>query len=428
MAKEYLDINGLSYYTDNLTAYVDNEVAKNKQVIIYKNKSSFPTIGEQDCIYFDKSEPQIYAWNGTDYVKLGGSQAPSTSLEIGTDTGTAYDGGKGAALETKVATIESVNTTQTNNISSLQTELEKLRGLYSKMSGLTYTFTSGDQTATIDGVSTTLQSGVEFPVLWSLKNELTGDVVIEMVRPAFNFMNDMSSMFSGCGDLTSLNLDQFDTAHVYKMDRMFYNCKTLTDLSLDGFNTSEVTSFSQMFQNCSSLTSLNLFSFNTSKATNLMGMFHGCSNLTEIIGDSLTTENVSNLGNMFYGCSKLTSPGWQFNTSKAKTTTGMFSGCSSLTTLDMSGFDFSKVTNAKNMFKGCTSLSLITSAPSNIGVDLDMSECPLTAGSAVFIIAGLKNVSETEKLNLKLKASTFSALTEEQKKVATDKNWNVISV
>jgi len=38
-------------------------------------------------------------------------------------------------------------------------------------------------------------------------------------------VTDMSSMFSGCGSLTSLDLSRFDTSKVTKMSRMFDDCK-----------------------------------------------------------------------------------------------------------------------------------------------------------------------------------------------------------
>ena len=37
----------------------------------------------------------------------------------------------------------------------------------------------------------------------------------------------MSGMFSGCSSLKELNLSNFNTNNVTKMDGMFYNCSSL---------------------------------------------------------------------------------------------------------------------------------------------------------------------------------------------------------
>lgn len=71
-------------------------------------------------------------------------------------------------------------------------------------------------------------------------------------------VTDMMGMFSGCPQLTSLDLTCFETASVYDMSGMFYNCQTLTELDLTCFNTAHVNDMSSMFCNCPKLTKLNL--------------------------------------------------------------------------------------------------------------------------------------------------------------------------
>ena len=59
------------------------------------------TTGEAEKIYVDKATNKTYRWSGSQYIEI------SASLTIGTITGTAFDGGKGKALEDNVATIMS---------------------------------------------------------------------------------------------------------------------------------------------------------------------------------------------------------------------------------------------------------------------------------------------------------------------------------
>ena len=56
------------------------------------------------------------------------------------------------------------------------------------------------------------------------------------------------------------------------------------------FDTSAVTNMSSMFSNCSNLSTLDLSNFNTSAVTNMNLMFYSCSNLSTIIGTHTLEE------------------------------------------------------------------------------------------------------------------------------------------
>jgi surface protein len=66
----------------------------------------------------------------------------------------------------------------------------------------------------------------------------------------------MRYMFSGCTNLTSLDVSKFNTNSVKRMDSMFYKCSGLTSLDLSGFVTSSSTEMRGIFQECTSLTSV----------------------------------------------------------------------------------------------------------------------------------------------------------------------------
>ena len=119
-------------------------------------------------------------------------------------------------------------------------------------------------------------------------------------------VTNMSHMFAGCKDLTSLDLSSFNTAEVTNMSNMFVGCSGLLSLGVSSFNTANVTDMSGMFVDCSNLTSLDLSSFNTAEVTNMSNMFVGCSGLTTIyVSDDFTTSaGTSGLG-MFEGCRQL---------------------------------------------------------------------------------------------------------------------------
>ena len=130
--------------------------------------------------------------------------------------------------------------------------------------------------------------------------------------------------------------------------------------SFKGSNTSNALNMSSMFSGCSGLISLDLSSFNTSKVTDMNSMFNYCPNLTSLDLSNFDTSNVNDMQYMFRGCSGLISldvSGWDI--SHGINMVGMFQDCSSLNTLDLSKWDTSKITYMTDMFKGCNNLKTI---------------------------------------------------------------------
>jgi surface protein len=175
-------------------------------------------------------------------------------------------------------------------------------------------------------------------------------------------ITDMSSMFYGCSNLTSLNLTKFDTKNVSSMYFMFYGCSNLTSLNLTNFNTKNVKNMNGMFGDCTHLTSLDITNFNTAKVTNMGNMFLGCSNLTSLDLTNFNTAKVTDMHGMFKGCSALTSLDLtNFNTAEVRDMNRMFymldESSTALTTIYVSdNFVTTNVRDGENMFKNCTKL------------------------------------------------------------------------
>jgi len=190
-------------------------------------------------------------------------------------------------------------------------------------------------------------------------------------------VDDMSSMFEGCTNLTSVAL--FDTSSVVRMRNMFYNCKKIT--VLPDFDTTRCWNFAQMFYQCETLsacpnisttyrsqsstltvnsmfagcnamTSVPLLDLNGASITT--SMFHGCWSLTTVPLFDLST--VTNASSMFEGCAGLTAIP-QFNLSSATNLNRMFYNCSALTAIPL--INTSSATSMVNMFYGCSSLASV---------------------------------------------------------------------
>ena len=112
-------------------------------------------------------------------------------------------------------------------------------------------------------------------------------------------------MFYNCYELNSLDLSQFNTGNVEKMNEMFYNCHGLNSLDLSAFNTAKVNNMYRMFYYCIVKT-IDLSSFNTANVENMNEMFAGASLVVNIYtSDSFKTDKLTNSKDMFYLCTKL---------------------------------------------------------------------------------------------------------------------------
>ena len=93
----------------------------------------------------------------------------------------------------------------------------------------------------------------------------------------------MASLFSGCCNLTSIDLSSFDTSKVTEMGGMFYECERLTELDLSNFDTSNVTDMRDMFYGCSNLTTIKgVVDMKSCTEENYYFMFYKCPNLKDV--------------------------------------------------------------------------------------------------------------------------------------------------
>ena len=92
----------------------------------------------------------------------------------------------------------------------------------------------------------------------------------------------MSNMFQQCINLTSIDLNNFDTSNVSDMSYMFYSCQKLTSLNLSNFYTSNVNNISYMFANCKKL--VNISRLNASSSTSISYFAYNCTSLTDFGG------------------------------------------------------------------------------------------------------------------------------------------------
>ena len=121
----------------------------------------------------------------------------------------------------------------------------------------------------------------------------------------FDNFNVTSSMFKDCTQIYSIDLSNFNSTNITKMNSMFSGCTHLESINFENFDTSSVTNFNSMFANCKSLVSLNIDNFDTSLVTNMANMFSGCESLISLNLKNFNTLSVTNIDSMFKNCSSL---------------------------------------------------------------------------------------------------------------------------
>ena len=145
-------------------------------------------------------------------------------------------------------------------------------------------------------------------------------------------VTNMGSMFSGCYDLTQLDVSNFNTQKVEDMSDMFVSCMALKSLNVSNFDTQKVKDMSNMFYNCYRLTSLDVSNFNTQKVENMSYMFSNFNSLTSLDLSNFDTKEVTDMSSMFWNSSALTTiyVSDKFVTTKVSSGADMFKGCASL--------------------------------------------------------------------------------------------------
>lgn len=181
---------------------------------------------------------------------------------------------------------------------------------------------------------------------------------------------------------------------------------------------------SSSFNNCHPLISVSLPAGFGSASTSLASFFSNCEALASLSLPAGFGQTATSISHCFYNCTTLTSISLPAGFGSASTNVSRcFYGCVSLVSLVLpTGFG-QAATNTVDCFTACFSLADITGNP-NFKASLNLSSCKLlTHDSLMVIINGLQIVTETQTLTLG--TANLAKLTDEEKKVATDKGWSL---
>ena len=282
----------------------------------------------------------------------------------------------------------------------------------------------------------------------------TNGATLDLTGLDTSTFTSMKNMFYRCEKITTLDVSHFDTSNVTNMSGMFAVCDMLTALDVSNFNTAKVTDMSKMFAN-TGLKALDLTTFNTSNVNNMESMFYNSNRLESLNVSNFNTAKVTDMGSMFHGIKTTSLDLSSFDTSQVTNMSGMFGWCSNLVSLDLSHFNTSNVTSMRNMFDYCgklISLNISNWIMSNVtdvyemfnatslietivcdglqlpNIDLSyiaLNSCPkLTVDSIVGLLNALPQ--STHNYSFQIGQVNIDKLSEEQKAIATNKNWRLV--
>ena len=309
-----------------------------------------------------------------------------------------------------LTSLESIENWDTSNVSEISY-------LFSGCSGLTSLNLSNWNISKINSLERVFEKCSSLTSLESIENWDTSNVY------------KMGYLFSGCSNLQHLDLSKWDTSNLNYMNGIFNNCSNLTSLeSIENWDTSNVHEMSSAFNGCSNLQYLDLSKWDTSNLCFMSYTFANCSNLTSLKSiENWDMTQVSLIDHAFQNCTNLTS----LNLSKNNLiVNGIdiqygFAGCSKLSSLNLSNCDMSGFKYFSNCFNGCYELGEIIGPISNIKKSIDLSDCPLTNQSAMYIINALVLLGTYESQSITFSESTKSTLTNDQITIATRNRWTV---
>ncbi len=202
-------------------------------------------------------------------------------------------------------------------------------------------------------------------------------------------VSSFSSMLHANGALE--RVPEFDTSNAYELDYLFASCSSLR--TLPALNTSKVMYLQDMCNGCTNLMILPPLSFPV--AVLAQAAFANCTSLNYV--HSLDLHNCQNVGSLFYSCSSLKVVESLDISSALPFSDYLFYGCSSLTYIRFTGI---------------------------IPISLDFSSCTeLTVDSLMSAINALKDLTGETSKTLSLGSTNLNKLSDEQKAIATAKNW-----
>lgn len=226
--------------------------------------------------------------------------------------------------------------------------------------------------------------------------------------------------FAYCTKLKNITIEE--NARYTLGEYSFTYCNGLTNDDIANLIKNAYTTSAYIFKGCTGITNIEVNRIWT-------GMFYGCTNLVR--AKALTTGSSGNTGNdVFTGCTKLQEVYLANNTKKIGAS--VFKNCSALKTvslpstiIDTDNDSLTSTSSSYYAFYGCTVLEDVQLGQDwNMSLRLNVSN-NLTHDSMVAMFNSLKDLTGDTAKTLTLGSTNLAKLTDEEKAIATNKNWTL---
>ena len=241
--------------------------------------------------------------------------------------------------------------------------------------------------------------------------EVIENGILKNPKTSYYSITSLSYYFQNKTDL--VYFPSLNTANCSNFTYTFYNCTHLKEVG--ELNLSNATTTNGIFFNCPALTKVPKLN-TTNKLTDITNMFYNCSSLKEI--PVFNTKNVTNMWGTFERTRISTLP--LIDTSKATTMHALARHCTSL--ISVPELDCSSCTDLNQAFRECSSLKEINCK--HIHTSFEIDQTIMTREAIVDLLTnGLDEVTTTTTLTMG--SAKLALLTDEDKKIATDKGWTL---
>ena len=133
---------------------------------------------------------------------------------------------------------------------------------------------------------------------------LSNSKAISIHLKNINFTGSLQHLFDGCDNLSDLTYSGLTIdSDVTNASSCFWNCSKLTTVP-DLFNGAQtnLTNLDYMFSGCSNMTTIDLSSWKFGQVVSMKNMFSGCSNVQTIDITGIDTSQMTSASNMKYVC------------------------------------------------------------------------------------------------------------------------------
>ena len=212
-----------------------------------------------------------------------------------------------------------------------------------------------------------------------------------------NHIKSMRSLFRAL-EIDQIDLSEFDTTNVIRMEKMFNSCRNIKQLDLQNFDFSSVIDMQEMFSSCNSLKDIKFSEkVNTSKVRYLENIFKYTA-IEEFDLQKFNLQNLIILRGAFSDCTYLKT--LKIDNLEQRNLTDIAKlcfKCKNLESLDLSKLDCCKVQNLNSLVRQCERLKYII-LPKDLSNVSEMFETFAYCKLLVEIDLSNRNIKQLEQL------------------------------